>query len=75
MLCSHLLRAVQASKALAQPQHALQLPHCDPPGALGRTSSVSLPQVLVLLDQQLLGLHGHLRLEHAGKPEVSIKRN
>ena len=71
MLLGDLVRAVEPGEGLAQPQHGLELPDGDPPGALGAAAGVPLAEVLVLLHQQVLGVHRQLRLEHPRKVQIS----
>ena len=77
MACGWLLKEKTNRVATAHPSaglwksdHGLQLPNGDPPAGLDAATGVTLPQVLVLLNQELGGFLSHLRLEQTGKVDV-----
>ncbi len=60
---THLIWAVESGHGLRQTQHALQLPHGDPPGWFVGSTSIPLPQTLVLVHHELLSLWGDLQMQ------------
>jgi hypothetical protein len=74
-MLTHGFTAVHSRASLRQPDHGLELADGDPPAGLDAAAGVVLPQVLVLLHQELGRLFRQLGLEQARKVDVPICKN